>query len=338
MKIDENSQPKKEKQPETIQKSQNQNSQNNPPSQPPLKKFSDSGEFPAIFVCEKCGATLAESERKDHMLCHNLENEERNRLNNQNNEFHVSEREIEKQRRIEEMIKKENDLRMQMQNQRSRQQNQRTTNNNNNNNNNNQNNFFGNDNLLSESDMNFFGNMGFPGISQRSSNQNNPQGHTVIRISRTGPNGQTIVQQIGGDSGEMGNMMNPMMGDPFNMMFSNSSGSGRRQRRLIPFSNIGDFNSISIFEDLIRRLGRHENPTDEQILNELPETQIDDVTKLDSEKKNCIICLEDFKNGDKATVLPCIHLFHTSCIQNWLKTQNTCPICKFKLTGDNLNA
>ena len=41
--------------------------------------------------------------------------------------------------------------------------------------------------------------------------------------------------------------------------------------------------------------------------------------------------------GDKAIILPCIHLFHTECIKNWLKTQNTCPICKFKLTGENLN-
>ncbi len=85
-------------------------------------------------------------------------------------------------------------------------------------------------------------------------------------------------------------------------------------------------------------MGSRENPTDEEILNELPETQIEDVNKLDPEKKNCIICLEDFKNGDKAIILPCIHLFHTNCIKNWLKTQNTCPICKFKLTGENINS
>ena len=94
-------------------------------------------------------------------------------------------------------------------------------------------------------------------------------------------------------------------------------------------------------------MGSRENPTDEDILNELPETQIEDVNKLDPEKKNCIIkldpekknciiCLEDFKNGDKAIILPCIHLFHNECIKNWLKTQNTCPICKYKLTGENM--
>ncbi|MBO6088931.1 MAG: hypothetical protein J6P37_01275 [Lachnospiraceae bacterium] len=41
---------------------------------------------------------------------------------------------------------------------------------------------------------------------------------------------------------------------------------------------------------------------------------MEDVSKLDPEKKNCVICLEDFKNKDKAIILPCIHLFHKTCI------------------------
>ena len=81
----------------------------------------------------------------------------------------------------------------------------------------------------------------------------------------------------------------------------------------------------------------YNHPTDKNILNELPENRLDDVTKLDNEKKNCLICLEDFKNGDKTLVLPCIHFFHTLCIKNWLKTQNTCPICKYKLIRSNVH-
>lgn len=81
----------------------------------------------------------------------------------------------------------------------------------------------------------------------------------------------------------------------------------------------------------------YNHPTDQNILNALPENKLDDVTKLDNEKKNCSICLEDFKNGDKTTSLPCIHFFHTFCIKNWLNTQNTCPICKYKLTRNNVH-
>ena len=117
-----------------------------------------------------------------------------------------------------------------------------------------------------------------------------------------------------------------------NIMMGNNN---RSNRMFIPISDINSINSL--FAQLLSGARYHEHPTSQQILNSLPENQIDDVTKLDSEKKNCVICLEDFKNGDKATFLPCIHLFHTDCIKNWLKTQDCCPICKFKLTGQNLN-
>ena len=82
----------------------------------------------------------------------------------------------------------------------------------------------------------------------------------------------------------------------------------------------------------------YNNPTDKTILNELPENKIDDVSKLDNEKKQCLICLEDFKNGDKTIMLPCIHFFHSNCIKNWLLSQNTCPICKFKLIKNNVHS
>ena len=78
------------------------------------------------------------------------------------------------------------------------------------------------------------------------------------------------------------------------------------------------------------------NPTDMQIINELPETTIEDVSKLDQEKKDCVICLENFKNKDKAIILPCIHLFHNDCIKSWLKKHNSCPICKFEISRNNL--
>ena len=91
--------------------------------------------------------------------------------------------------------------------------------------------------------------------------------------------------------------------------------------------------------EFIRRILHHsnENPTAQHIINELPQNKIDDIKKLDKDKQNCVICMEDFKNGDVTTNLPCLHMFHSNCIQCWLKTQNTCPICKFKLTQENIN-
>ena len=46
--------------------------------------------------------------------------------------------------------------------------------------------------------------------------------------------------------------------------------------------------------------------------------------------------MEEFKNKEKVIMLPCIHNYHPDCIKDWLKNKNTCPICKFELTEENL--
>ena len=46
-------------------------------------------------------------------------------------------------------------------------------------------------------------------------------------------------------------------------------------------------------------------------------------------EENCAICLEKFQEQDEITPLPCDrrHYFHTQCIIDWLKNNNTCPFC-----------
>ena len=69
------------------------------------------------------------------------------------------------------------------------------------------------------------------------------------------------------------------------------------------------------------------NPDD--ILSQLQVIKIQDVNKLNDENKKCIICLEDYKNYDKAIYLPCFHLFHKKCITEWFKrNKRFCPFCK----------
>ncbi|XP_031401132.1 E3 ubiquitin-protein ligase SDIR1-like [Punica granatum] len=45
----------------------------------------------------------------------------------------------------------------------------------------------------------------------------------------------------------------------------------------------------------------------------------------------CTICLEQVNKGELVRSLPCLHLFHTNCIDPWLRQQGTCPVCKFKM-------
>lgn len=49
---------------------------------------------------------------------------------------------------------------------------------------------------------------------------------------------------------------------------------------------------------------------------------------LDPEYKACSICLDDFKDGDELRILECCHRFHSNCIDGWMKSHTTCPICK----------
>ena len=288
-----------------------------------LLKSQPSGEFPDVFECDICHQMFMEKERKDHMFCHNLEKEEKKKENN----YEASPQEIARQKEIERQIeinKRNNQSNEQRNNQRI------------------------NNPFFSNSDNDDFGlgdpnsNLGFNFLNnlrsainnqqnsgmneiernQRNNNpvRNNINTNNIIRLETIGPNGERIVRTIQNNQPEIN-------------IFGNNSG----RRRNISFLDLNSGSFDDIFSEFLRRMGSYEHPTEEQILNELPETQIEDVNKLDPEKKNCIICLEDFKNGDKAIILPCIHLFHTECIKTWLKSQDTCPICKFKLTGDNMN-
>jgi hypothetical protein len=43
----------------------------------------------------------------------------------------------------------------------------------------------------------------------------------------------------------------------------------------------------------------------------------------------CLVCHEDFEEGEEVLCLQCSHSFHTSCGLKWLQVySNKCPVCK----------
>nr|XP_010926638.1 probable E3 ubiquitin-protein ligase ATL44 [Elaeis guineensis] len=42
----------------------------------------------------------------------------------------------------------------------------------------------------------------------------------------------------------------------------------------------------------------------------------------------CAICLEDFAPGMELARLPCLHVFHGSCVGKWLEERPACPLCR----------
>ncbi len=47
------------------------------------------------------------------------------------------------------------------------------------------------------------------------------------------------------------------------------------------------------------------------------------------ELPNCCICLSDIEKNEETVLLPCGHMYHWNCCLNWLKGNNTCPMCRF---------
>ncbi|XP_044803644.1 RING finger protein 11-like [Bubalus kerabau] len=42
----------------------------------------------------------------------------------------------------------------------------------------------------------------------------------------------------------------------------------------------------------------------------------------------CAVCLMDFVPGDPIRSLPCKHVYHLDCINQWLTRSFTCPLCR----------
>ncbi|KAL1209602.1 E3 ubiquitin-protein ligase ATL59 [Cardamine amara subsp. amara] len=47
----------------------------------------------------------------------------------------------------------------------------------------------------------------------------------------------------------------------------------------------------------------------------------------------CSVCLENYQEGEKLQQIPaCGHAFHKTCIDTWLTSKTTCPLCRVSLT------
>ncbi|EOY03864.1 hypothetical protein QUC31_017536 [Theobroma cacao] len=48
----------------------------------------------------------------------------------------------------------------------------------------------------------------------------------------------------------------------------------------------------------------------------------------------CIVCIEEFEEGEIVKGLPCLHYYHGDCIIPWLRIRATCPLCRCELPTD----
>lgn len=69
-----------------------------------------------------------------------------------------------------------------------------------------------------------------------------------------------------------------------------------------------------------RGLARHE-------IDALPSYKFAPATHR-GEQLSCVVCMCEFEPRQHLRVLPCAHEFHSKCVDKWLRSNRTCPICR----------
>lgn len=83
------------------------------------------------------------------------------------------------------------------------------------------------------------------------------------------------------------------------------------------------------FQRQLQQLFRlHDSGLDQSMIDALPVFYYKDIIGL-KEPFDCAVCLSEFSFLDKLKFLPnCTHAFHIHCIETWLLSNSTCPLCR----------
>ena len=180
---------------------------------------------------------------------------------------------------------------------------------------------------------NVLGNLGIDGIGKINfDNIEDIDGSTII-INQNNNSPMQIVVNNQNVSSDVFDPIFSQFGAIFNDNFINNFSSNFA-------SNFnGDFfdQVQSIIENNEQENKKHSNgPTEDKSLNKLKRFQL--TNKYCKKGKNgkyelpsCCICLSEIAKGQETVLLPCGHMFHWKCCLNWLKKNNTCPMCRFQI-------
>ncbi|KAF9681113.1 hypothetical protein SADUNF_Sadunf06G0191700 [Salix dunnii] len=70
---------------------------------------------------------------------------------------------------------------------------------------------------------------------------------------------------------------------------------------------------------------------DEEVIKSLPFFRFSSL-KGSKEGLECAVCISTFEDSEVLRLLPkCKHAFHDYCIDEWLKSHSSCPLCRYKL-------
>ncbi|KAK9061724.1 hypothetical protein SSX86_018907 [Deinandra increscens subsp. villosa] len=72
----------------------------------------------------------------------------------------------------------------------------------------------------------------------------------------------------------------------------------------------------------------HDSGLDQAFIDSLPVFMYKEIVGT-KESFDCAVCLSEFVESDELRLLPtCSHAFHINCIDTWLQSNSTCPLCR----------
>lgn len=96
---------------------------------------------------------------------------------------------------------------------------------------------------------------------------------------------------------------------------------------------------LAMLERIIRVIegGREQREHErlQQALERMPPPTSYGIHETESRfRGECSICLEEYVTGDWCREFPvCSHIYHSNCIDEWLKKNPTCPVCRNCVLG-----
>eukprot|EP00756_Hemistasia_phaeocysticola_P012701 Hpha_TRINITY_DN15223_c4_g8::TRINITY_DN15223_c4_g8_i1::g.67181::m.67181 len=139
------------------------------------------------------------------------------------------------------------------------------------------------------------------------------------RPARSGPSGRGfpfMMQRDGGASPAFAHLI---------QMLAEMRGSAgwNRPDAVFRFDN----RSRELINTVLSNRGRWQGAAREQIEDNSGRFRAN-VGQLSEDNKKCPICLCEFEENQDVRMLPCMHLFHSDCVDRWLQSNRLCPTCK----------
>ncbi|KAI3698900.1 hypothetical protein L2E82_42807 [Cichorium intybus] len=109
---------------------------------------------------------------------------------------------------------------------------------------------------------------------------------------------------------------------------SSSSTSSNSHHQSSRFQEGNDNDDVSYERQLQQLFQLHDSGLDQAFIDALPLFLYKELMGT-KEPFDCAVCLCEFSDQDKLRLLPlCSHAFHIHCIDTWLLSNSTCPLCR----------